>query len=110
MNAYYNKNEQFISNNRTYTEYFTESAKSVSKWLTLPEILLSILFSLLRFLSGARVRNIVRVCAVAVSLVGFIGVLGAVERGTLSLLGGVLLGGILLGIEYLALRPSKKTK
>ncbi len=110
MNAYYDKNEQFISNNRTYDAYFTESAKSASARQYASDILLSILFSLLRFLSGARVRCIVRVCAVAVSLVGFIGVIGAVEHGTLSMLGGVLLGGIFMGIEYLALRPTKKTK
>ena len=108
MNAYYNKNRQINSNNRIYESYFTESARPVSKWQELPEMLLSLLFSMLRALASSRARTVVRVCTVAICLVGFIGIIGAVEYGSLSLLGGALIGSLLIGLEFLALRPRKQ--
>ena len=108
MNAYFDKNRNFNSNNRTYNSYFETQAKPAIRLRTVLEALLTGLLALLSILCGARARVLIRVTAVAIAFVGFIGVIGAVEHGSLTMLGGVLIGSLLIGLEYLALRGSKK--
>lgn len=109
MNAYFEKNEKKISNNRIYNSYFQTEAKAHLGVRTLLNAALALLLSLLTRLSSTRARVFIRVTSVALSLVGFIGVIGAVEHGSLTMLGGLLIGAILIGVEYLALRGSKKS-
>ena len=109
MNAYYEKNENNISNNRIYNSYFQTEAKNELSGRMLLNSIFAALVSLLSLLSSARVRTIVRVCTVALSLVGFVGVIGAVEHGSLTMLGGLLIGIALIGVEYLALRGKRKS-
>lgn len=104
MNTYFEKNENFSSNSRIFEAYFTEAVKPAGTFQKCLDSMLYLLSALLRILTGATVRRIAKVSAVALSLVGFIGVIGAIERGSLGIGMGLLLGAILLGIEYLCLR------
>ena len=107
MNAYYNKNEDFSSNKRIIEAYFGESVKRVGATERCLERLLCMLAALLRALTSTTARRITKATAVAITLVAFIGVIGAMETGAMSLGLGILVGAILLGIEYLCLRPQR---
>lgn len=105
MNAYYNKNEQVYSNKGIMEAYFGESVKTVSGWERALEGILSVLALIASVLCSDLCRRIVKAFSVAVCLVGFVGVIGAMERGTLGLGIGILIGMSFLGIEALCLRP-----
>ena len=105
MNAYYDKNGQGCSNKGIVEAYFGESVKTVSGWERALERILSVLALIVSFLCSDLCRRIAKATSVAVCLVGFVGVIGAMERGTLGLGLGLLIGAILLGIEVLCLRP-----
>lgn len=107
MNAYYNKNEAFDSNKRIIEAYFGESLKTAGTGQKVLDALFSWLSVFLRVLTCATARRIAKATAVAVTLVGFVGVIGAMERGVLGLGLGLAIGTILLGIEYLCLRPHR---
>ena len=109
MNAYFEQNEKNISNNRIYNSYFETKAKSGFMGRTAMKTAFELILSLLSLLCSTRARTLVRVFAVAISLVGFIGVIGAVEHNSLSMLGGVLIGSVLIVVEYFALRGIKKS-
>ena len=110
MNTYFEKNGNFNSNSRIFEAYFTETVKTAGTLEKSLDSLLCFLSVLLRILTGATVRRIAKVSAVALSLVGFIGVIGAIEHGSLSIGMGLLLGAVLLGIEYLCLRGKPSAK
>ena len=103
MNTCYHQPKDFISNKGIIDAYFGESAARVS----VGEKMLSMLLVLVRFLTCSTVRRIAKATAVAVTLVAFIGVIGAMESGFLSLGAGLFIGTFLLGIEYLCLRPHR---
>ena len=107
MNAYFEKNETIDSNKRIIEAYFGESVKTVGAGQKLLNSILSWLSVLLRVLSCTAARRIAKATAVAVTLVAFIGVIGAMETGALSLGLGLAIGTILLGVEYLCLRPQR---
>ena len=100
MNKYFDKNDMFNSNNRTYEGYFTDTTNTKNSWKKVSDFL----FMILRFLSGQAVVRTVKAVAVALSLIGFLGIIGAMENGTLGLGTGLLIGALLLAIEYLCLR------
>ena len=104
MNASFEKNANFNSNNRIFEEYFVESARPVD----LPRRLLESCTAIARRVSAyarqSALARVLRVSGVAASLIGFVGVIGAMERGTLSLGAGLLIGALLIGVEYLCLR------
>ncbi|MBQ9131835.1 MAG: hypothetical protein IJX62_05125 [Clostridia bacterium] len=104
MNASFEKNNAFNSNNRIFEGYFVESARPVD----LPRRLTDGCFAVARRLSEltrqSALLRVLRVSGVAASLIGFVGVIGAMERGTLSLGAGLLVGALLVGIEYLCLK------
>ena len=107
MNACFDKNEEFYSNKRIMEAYFGEAVKTASVGQRLLDSILSKLFFLIRLLSCSTARRIAKATAVAVTLVAFIGVIGAMEAGSISLGLGLLIGAALLGIEYLCLRPQR---
>lgn len=97
MNASYEKNGRFDSNSRIFEGYYTESAPRTDGLRKALEAL--------RSSEKARtVSTTLRVLGTALSLVGFVGVIGAMESGSLSLLKGLAIGAILIGVEYLCLR------
>ena len=110
MNRSYTKNDTFVSNNGIYDALYEDGAigeKRLEKWL---DNALCKLIALLQILTGATARRLARVCGVVVSLIGMIGVAGAIETGRLSLVGGLLLAGLFVAAEYACLRPTRRKK
>ena len=104
MNTFYDKNRQSNSNSRIFQAYYGESAKAPSRRRMGVERLLAWLFSLYQTLVESRVCRIARVLTFSVGLIAILGVVGAMERGTLGLGLGLTVSLILIGIEYLCLR------
>jgi hypothetical protein len=108
MNKYFDQNDIFNSNRRTYKGYFTETKKEKSafqKWL---EKVIALLSVLMRTISESSALRTVKVIGVAVSLIGFIGIIGAMEQGTLGMGSGLLIGSLLLLVEYLCLKGRRQ--
>ncbi len=104
MNISYQQNRENNSNNDIISVYFYSGVKRVPLWQKALDRALSYLAIMVSFLCGARVRTVARVTAVALSLVGLVGVIGAMEAGTLALPLGIVIGAALILIEYLCLR------
>ena len=107
MNAYFDKNNEVISNKRIMEAYFADSVKVHTRTKTVWSNLSALLISLWAILSSARVCRIARASAVALSLIALIGVVGAMETGALTLWAGLLIGLALVCVEYLCLRPRR---
>ena len=108
MNKYFDQNDIFNSNKRTYEGYFTESKKeknALQKWV---EKIIAILSVFAHIIAQSSALRVVKVVAVALSLVGFIGIIGAMEQGSLGMGSGLLIGSILLLVEYLCLRSRRQ--
>lgn len=110
MNRYYMNDEQFNSNKRIFEAYFTEVKTEPSCAQKALESLLYILSGILCALTSENAKRILKVTAIAACLFGFVGIIGAMERGTLSMLGGLSIASLLLGIEYLSLKSLSKKK
>lgn len=109
MNRYFEKNDIFSSNSRIFEGYFddvTAQKSGLEKWL---EKLSCVLLSILVFLSSSTLVKTVKCLGVAGALVGFVGIIGAMEQGTLGLGTGLCIGGALLLVEYLCLRGSHRS-
>ena len=104
MNAYYQQKGRINSNNDIFEAYFMEGNVRISFWKRLADQLLAILSILLTFAVSAPVRRFLRVSGTALSLIGMVGTIGAVECGAIGLGMGVLIGLALVGIELLCLR------
>ncbi len=100
MNKYYDNNEQFNSNKRIFEVYFTE----IKKEPTLLERMGNILSWLFAALTSARARGIAKAMIVIACLIGFVGLIGAIEQGFLSIGTGLLLSVPLLIIEVLCFK------
>lgn len=107
MNTYFEKNEKFDSNNRIMEAYFGEAVKVANPIAKAIDTLLSFFFRLWQILTSATARRIGKVTSFALSLVAIVGIIGAIESGSLGLGLGLLLGGLTVGIEYLCLRPRR---
>ena len=104
MNAYFEKNSSFNSNSRIIEAYFGESVRRSGRAQRVIEILLSMLSAMLSALVSTRAKCIYKALSVAITLVGFVGIIGAMENGTLGLGMGIFIGMLLIGVEYLCLR------
>ncbi len=93
MNKYYENNGAFYSNNRIYTRT-GRTAFSLAALLAM----------LLSLLSNKTVCGVIRALVTVGILVGFVGIIGAMDAGTLGLGAGLCIGTLLLGAEYLCLR------
>ena len=107
MNAYYNKNEEFNSNKRIIEAYFGESAKTTFAGQKVIDALLACLSALVCALCSATARRVIKATVFSVTLVGFVGVIGAMEHGSIGLGAGLALGIVLLCVELLCLRPHR---
>ena len=103
MNISYQNNGRIYSNNDIFADYFNVGARP-SKMRKAADAMLAALSLILTFLTTARARVIARALGFGICLVGFVGVIGAMETGAISLGFGLLLGGAILGIELLCLR------
>ena len=107
MNRYFDNNDQYISNKRIFEAYFTEKAVAPSSAKKALDSLLSILLSILAILSGSVAKRLYKVGAVVLCMIAFVGMIGAVERGTLSMGVAFLIGIALLGIEIICLKKRR---
>ena len=103
MNISYQNNGQVYSNNDIFADYFNVSARP-SKMRKAADAMLAALSLILTFLTAARTRVIARTVVFGLTLVGFVGIIGAMEAGSISLGFGLVWGGAILGIELLCLR------
>ena len=103
MNISYQNNGRVYSNNDIFTDYFNVGARP-SKMRKAADALLAALSLILSFLTAARTRVAARALGFGLCLVGFVGIIGAMEAGAISLGFGLVLGGAILGIELLCLR------
>ena len=104
MNAYYNKNGYYNSNTDIFEEYFYGHAKAVPAWQKNLDLLLSYLCAIVTALCSVTAKRLYRDFGVALSLVGIIGVIGAMESNILPIWVGILVALPLLGFEFLCLR------
>ncbi len=104
MNISYQKNSQVNSNNDIYATYLPKVAMPAGALRRMLDRILAFLSHMLLSLTSARAKSILRVSGVALSLIGMLCVVSAIESGALSLFGGLLLGGLFIGIEFLCLR------
>lgn len=100
MNKYFDKNDMFNSNSRIYEAHFTDSKKDPGAL----QGALNILLLILQLLSKDTFLRKIKASLVAFSLIGLIGIAGAVEIGSLGMGAGLLIGAVLVAIEYLCLR------
>ncbi len=108
MNRSFTENDQFISNNGIYSQLYGGLGIEQKKaWSAFNSLLLK-LFSLFEILTGATAIRLYKVAGVVFSLIGIIGIAGAIETGRLSISAGLGVCALLLAVEYLCLRPAKK--
>lgn len=104
MNKYFDDKTEFISNKRIFEAYFTETKVEPSPLKKRLNALLSLLLSLLAVLTSARARALFKAGAVVFCLIAFVGIIGAVERGSLSMGAALPIGIALIAIEILCLK------
>ena len=104
MNAYYNKESRIDSNNDIFEAYFQTGVRRASGGQKILERLLAFVLAMVAVITGAKARRLLAVTAVALALVGMVGLIGAMESGALGIGTGFLIGAILLVIEVFALR------
>ena len=102
MNKYYVSNEQFNSNKRIFEAYYTETEVKPGFGKKAFEFFLT-MFSIL---TCERARTLVHAIVISLSLIGLIGIVGAMENGTISMGAGILAALVLIGIEILSLKKS----
>ena len=103
MNISYQNNGRVYSNNDIFTDYFNVGARP-SKMRKAADTVLAALSLILAFLCAARTRAVARTVGFGLCLISFVGIIGAMETGAISLGFGLVLGAALLGIEVLCLR------
>ncbi len=108
MNTYYQQNGRIGSNNDIFETYFYGETKALPSWKKRLDTILAILAAMVASLTSARARTALRVFGVGASLVGFVGIIGAMEAGSLAILPGILIGILLIGVEVLCLRRATK--
>ncbi len=70
--------------------------------------MLNALSELICHLGSARVLNIIKVILTLACFVGFIGVMGGVENGSISLGLGVVISAFMIFVEILCFAPKKR--
>ena len=110
MNRCFEKESRFNSNTRTQKKRQNSRISASASREKCPTMGTSRALALLYTFLGARLsaRTIARIKAVvvAVSLVLFVGIIGAMERGALPFGLGLLLGAGILGAQVLCLRAA----
>ena len=104
MNKDYSANRSIISNNGIMTAFYEEIVGAAETRRGGFEKLLSAARNAWKILTGARARVLARVLAAVMSLIGLVGVVGAMELGNISLTAGTLLGLLLILAEYFCIR------
>jgi len=107
MNTYFEQNGDFNSNKRIIDEYLADQSISVGTWKRRMEQILFVLLSVLRALTSVKARRIFKAVSLSICLIAFVGIIGAMERGVLSITAGLLIGLAIIGFEFLCLHPHR---
>ncbi len=110
MNRYMEHSTDFNSNKRIIEAYFGASEARPSLTLRTRKCLLAILSAIISALTCERAKTLMCPISLSLCLFGFVGVIGAMERGTIGLGLGLLIGLCLIGLEYLCLRRVGKKR
>ena len=99
MNGYYTRERNIEE--RTSDDMLTRA-------LSRADCLLDVVFALIAMLAGAlcdrTVRTVLRYSVVAICFFCFIGLIGGIEQGLVSIGGGIVLGLLLIFVEILCLK------
>lgn len=101
MNRVYRENKSFHSNNRIYSAYLAGEIATTSR-------VGAFLSMILAFFCSTRVRMVSRILGVVFSFIGTVGLIGAMEAGSLGIAAGLLLTLTLLALTYLCLRRGRR--
>lgn len=104
MNKYYDKNDRFNSNSRIFEAYFTEVKSKPSILEKISEFLVAIFLAL----TSARAHRIMKAVVTVACFIGVVGVIGAIERGSLSFGLGLMISFALIAIEFLTFKKRSK--
>lgn len=108
MNRCFEKEGRFISNRRITKNRFTASVHEQRRALTEDLSTAARLRSLLSGITvSAHTRSILKALSLALTLVFLVGLVGAMDRGTLSFALGLPISGILLASLAFCLRSGK---
>lgn len=107
MNKTIENNRDFNSNNRIFEGYSPKKGSAAEPLRRSADFFLYIISLLIGAISAERSIALFKVFGVALSFVGFIGIIGAVERGAMRMGPALLLGLVLIAVEYLCLRPKR---
>ncbi len=99
MNGYYTNEKQYTKreSERVLSRVSAHADRAA-------DVLFALLASLLGFLRDTTVRRVLRYTVVAVCFFCFIGLIGGIEQGSVSVGGGILLGLFLIFVEILCLK------
>ena len=103
MNAYFDKNQASNSNSRIFNAYYGSQSKRESRLGARVAKLRAILGALV----SARTLRVARAVTFSTVLVAFVGIVGAMEHGTLGLGAGLVISAFLLAVELLCLYPHR---
>ena len=98
MNGYYTKQEQYMQNTKPRATSASTGADRVA------DALFAFFAAILGLLRDATVRRVVRYVIVAACFFCFVGLIGGIERGSVSVGGGISLGLFLIFVEILCLK------
>ena len=105
MNKDYSENHNFFSNNGIMSAFYDEIANNTNDRKSGLETLRSSARNAWMILTGAKARTLAKVLAAVASMIGLVGVVGAMELGNISLAAGGTIGLLLILAEYLCIRP-----
>ena len=108
MNAYFENNQDFNSSSRIIEAYFNDSIIHTRSTRRVCDLLGSLLAVILSALTSTKAKCIFKALSVTVCLIGFVGIIGAMEHGTIGLGVGFLIGMLLVGVEFLCLRQRQR--
>ena len=98
MNGYYTKEEKYMQTAKTRATSVSRGADRVA------DVLFAMIAALVGLLRDSNVRRVVRYVIVAACFFCFVGLIGGIERGTISVGGGISLGLFLIFVEILCLK------
>ena len=103
MNGYYTRENQY--NGCTASRASRAADRMIARADRAADVLVMLLSALIGALRDRNVRTVIRYAVVAACFFGFVGLVGGIERGTMSLGGGVVLGLFLIFVEIYCLKP-----
>ncbi len=101
MNRFYEEERIFHSNSRIFEGRFAEVTEEKS---SVGNVLHTAWKAVKKVKASARVQRMAKAVAFTGCMLGMLGIIGAMEAGSLAIGTGLLLSVALLGLEYLCLR------